>query len=117
MQKVSKSREDLQKQNLIDLNVIFKAQQFTMIGSGPCQQIHLQSCGCSNTKEEEEETGQLTVPKYHKNKRFSIIVEEELLRLVGEMMMDLSELQTSINHTSMRITVKKDDFRRNTTSL
>ena len=86
-----------------------------MIGSGPCQQIHLQSCGCSNTKEEEEEEeDHLTVPQYHKNKRFSIIVEEELLRLVGEMMMDLSELQTSINHTSMRITVKKDDFRGNT---
>ena len=57
---------------------MFKAQ-FTMIGSGPCQQIHLQSCGCSNTKEEEEED-HLTVPQYHKNKRFSIIVEEELLR-------------------------------------
>lgn len=85
-----------------------------MIGSGPCQQIHLQSCDCSNTKEEEEEAGQLTVPQYHKNKRFSIIVEEELLRLVGEMMMDLSELQTFINHTSMRIAVKKDDFRGNT---
>ena len=111
MQKVSKSQEDLQKQNLIDLNVIFKAQ-FTMIGSGPCQQIHLQSCGCSNTKEEEED--HLTVPHYHKNKRFSIIVEEELLRLVGEIMINMSELQTSINHTSMRITLKKDDFRGNT---
>ena len=86
-----------------------------MIGSGPCQQIHLQSCGCSNTKEEEEEeAGMLTVPQYHKNKRFSIIVEEELLRLVGENMINMSEMQTSINHTSMRITVKKDDFRRNT---
>ena len=84
-----------------------------MIGSGPCQQIHLQSCGCSNTKEEEEED-HLTVPQYHKNKRFSIIVEEELLRLVRENVINMSELQTSINHTSMRITVKKDDFRGNT---
>ena len=64
--------------------------------------------------EEGQGAGLLGVPRYHKNKRFSIIVEEELLRLVGEMMMNLSELQTSINHTSMRITVKKDDFRGNT---
>ena len=70
-----------------------------MIGSGNCQQIHLESCDCTNTKEEEG-AGQLSVPQYHKNKRFSIIVEEELLRSVGKMM-HLSEMQTTINHQSM----------------
>lgn len=49
-----------------------------MIGSGPCQQIRLESCGCTN--KEAETAGQLSVPQYHKNKRFSIVVEEELLR-------------------------------------
>ena len=46
------------------------------VGVNHCQ-LELESCGCN-----EAEMGMLAVPQYHKNKRFSIIVEEELLRFV-----------------------------------
>ena len=54
-----------------------------MIGAGPRQQIRLETCDCTSTK---EGAGQPSVTQYHKNKRFSIIVEEELLRSVGEIL-------------------------------
>ena len=54
-----------------------------MIGAGSRQQIRLETCDCASNK---EEVGHPSVAQYHKNKRFSIIVEEELLRSVGEMM-------------------------------
>ena len=55
-----------------------------MLGRGPgaCQQLELESCGCT-----EVAGGEGTEPArtsgnhtYLRNKRFSIIVEEELLR-------------------------------------
>ena len=55
-----------------------------MLGRGPgaCQQLELESCGCTEVAgvagtEPARTTGNHT---YHRNKRFSIIVEEELLR-------------------------------------
>ena len=45
-------------------------------------QLELESCGCNETVSPDTEGGLLTVAQYHKNKRFSIIVEEELLRFV-----------------------------------
>ena len=51
-------------------------------GQGACQQLELESCGCTEVAgvagtEPARTTGNHT---YHRNKRFSIIVEEELLR-------------------------------------
>jgi len=48
-------------------------------GVNHCQ-LELESCGCNEASTPNTELGLLTVPQYHKNKRFSIIVEEELLR-------------------------------------
>ena len=45
---------------------------------GDCQ-LELESCGCNDS---DTENDFLSIPKYHKNKRFSVIVEEELLRYV-----------------------------------
>ena len=46
---------------------------------GDCQ-LELESCGCNDSDTESSDL--LSIPKYHKNKRFSVIVEEELLRYV-----------------------------------
>ena len=45
-------------------------------GAGDCH-LELESCGCNDS---DTENDFLSIPKYHKNNRFSVIVEEELLR-------------------------------------
>ena len=58
-----------------------------MLGRGPgaCQQLELESCGCTEVAGVAARLG-ADPPRtsgnhtYHRNKRFSIIVEEELLR-------------------------------------